>query len=251
MTSVSRLLEKQWLICVIFFVFCIFTAAARTRARCVLTFDSCSYHSFAHTHISAIFTFKCNTFPLIIFHKSIDNDIKSQIKSNVMMFWRYMSCDEGYGPVNKEEKLSTQRKLWEKKVLCPSQDRLKEQWQKHQSGTNQKPKKTKNCSIQHGDDCQTETDSYLDSFFVPLITQTVLRDSGRVPRVMTDSVLWEGGIVNIYILNVLKQICFISESVKAAKILRVKLPIHRLVFVFCFFVLFYVTFTKRKEKLLS
>lgn len=44
-TSVSRFLEKQWSICVVFFVFCIFTAAARTGARCVLTFDSCSYHS--------------------------------------------------------------------------------------------------------------------------------------------------------------------------------------------------------------
>lgn len=57
----------------------------------------------------------------------------------------------------------------------------------------QTKKQKKNCSIQHGDDCQTEIDSYLDSFFVPLITQTVPRDSGRVPRVMTDSVLWEGG----------------------------------------------------------
>lgn len=49
------------------------------------------------------------------------------------------------------------------------------------------------------------------------------------------SLVGGGGIVNIYILNVLKQICFISESVKAAKILRVKLPIHRLVFGFWFF----------------
>lgn len=154
----------------------------------IIRFAATALESQFDTHISP--TFKRNTFLLIIFHKSIDiySDIKSQIKSNAMMFRRYMSCGE-------EEKLSTQRILWEKKVLCPSQDRLKEQWQKTSEWN--KPKKNKktkqNCSIQHGDDCQAEIDSYLDSFFVPLITQTVLRDSGRVPRVMTDSVLWEWG----------------------------------------------------------
>lgn len=91
-------------------------------------------------------------------------------------------------------------------VLCPSQDRLKKQRPKRNDNNNQqkKNKKTKTTDIrveqkpkakskeQRGSGSarpgaemivvEPPVDSYLALFFVALITQTVLSDSGRVPR---------------------------------------------------------------------
>lgn len=112
----------------------------------------------------------------------------------------YNDYDYYHNSDDVKEKLSTQRGLWGKKVLCPSQDRLKEQWQKettttnkkkttkyrHQSGTKPKAKKKEqrgSGSARRGDDCRGALSRLLPcSFFVALITQTVLSDSGRVPR---------------------------------------------------------------------
>lgn len=67
---------------------------------------------------------------------------------------------------------------------CPSHNRIKEQW------LNIKVEQIRKCacSIQDGDDCRAEIDSYPDSF-VAQMTRTVLSDSGCIPHMMADSVL--------------------------------------------------------------
>lgn len=90
-----------------------------------------------------------------------------------MMFWRYMLCDKGYGPVTKRKNFPHREYFGKKRFYVLLKTDSKNNGKNIRVEQTKKQQKKQNCSIQHGDDCQTKIDSYLDSFFVPLITQTV------------------------------------------------------------------------------